>query len=214
MENQTTPSQGQTDRFDRVVGSPKYVSNDSQKFDSGQYDSSNPEGPSSDGENSGNDDESACSSINSFTGLSQNLKAAGTDGMRYPIPTPLRPVPDWDDVRKWNSGPTRDFPPLTQVVPGRKRKQDLLPYSMDVIQVESRLCNLCGPPFDEIPWDQLLHQPICSWECGKRYFVEKLCKPVGCDLIHGKSKPNETFGRRISPDYSNGATDIDRISIS
>ena len=66
------------------------------------------------------------------------------------------------------------------------------------ISEEDRHCDLCGPPFKEIPWDQFQDLPICTWECGKRYFVQKLSKPVGCHLIHGKSILNDMFGRRTA----------------
>lgn len=113
----------------------------------------------------------------------------------HSIPTPARLPHESDSLVRWLSGPTDKFPPLAHIVPRRERKQELLPYSMDLINEDDRQCDLCGPPFKEIPWNQFQDLSVCTWECGKRYFVEKISRPVGCKLIHGKSIPNDIFGR-------------------
>lgn len=78
-------------------------------------------------------------------------------------------------------------------VPGRKRREDPLPYDMSPKGKKS--CRLCGPPFDDHLLEGLLLEPVCSFECGKRYFVEAVAKPAGFTLKHAKVKLRPQFDR-------------------
>ena len=155
--------------------------------------------------------ESASDSEQSISSLAD--LSADDHVLRHPIPTSSRPPHESDDLARWLSGPTDDIAPLTHVVPRRERKQELLPYTMVPINEEDRQCELCGPPFKEIPWNKFQDLSICTWECGKRYFVEKLSKPVGCHLIHGKSIPNHVFGRCTAL-HTDHAADLIRDPLS
>ena len=78
-----------------------------------------------------------------------------------------------------------------EFVPGRIRCKDTLPYDMS--PKEKKSCRLCGPPFDDHLLEGLLLEPVCSFECGKRYFVEAVAKPAGFTLKHAKVKLQPQF---------------------
>ena len=68
-----------------------------------------------------------------------------------------------------------------------KTKQDPLPYTMHTLTPEEKVCDFCGPPFKKMPAERMLFNPMCSFECGKRYVVEVLARPFGFNVIHGST---------------------------
>ena len=86
--------------------------------------------------------------------------------------------------------------PLWSRVTERARREDPLPYSMNMLGVTEKACPLCGPPFTVIPLAQLLDMSVCSFECAKRYVIEVYAHPFGYNLTHGKVVRDEgTVGR-------------------
>lgn len=64
-------------------------------------------------------------------------------------------------------------------------KKDSMPYSMKPLNpATDRLCQLCGPPFQNLTEAQLDQLPVCSFECGKRYVQEHLALSHGCRVKH------------------------------
>jgi hypothetical protein len=71
---------------------------------------------------------------------------------------------------------------------GMPHREDPLPYAMDVVPAADRGCELCGPPFPNLPPDTLKGVIICSFECAKRYIVEYIAKRGGFSVKHAKVK--------------------------
>src|SRR5437773_1929481 len=88
--------------------------------------------------------------------------------------------------------------PLWSRVTERPRREDPLPYSMNMLGVMEKACPLCGPPFTVIPLAQLLDMSVCSFECAKRYVIEVYAHPFGYNLTHGKVVWDEGIVERES----------------
>src|SRR2546423_10812206 len=93
-----------------------------------------------------------------------------------------------------------------------KTKKDPLPYTMNTLTPEEKLCDFCGPPFKKMPAETMLFNPMCSFECGKRYVVEVLARPFGFNVIHGSTVGNAVQGTILAAILLLTCQDIDHSS--